>query len=153
MKTVREQRWIAVLGIFLLIGIAEGRAASYLNGQRTSPPSSASEERNAAPTDVAKLYQRGEAALRKGELGDAEAAFRKVLAADPRSAGAYTNLGVIAMRRKDWGAALALLQKAEKLAPKVGGIRLNIGLVRYQRGEHGAAIAPLQSDLRDDPKS
>src|ERR1700739_4765953 len=87
--------------------------------------SSSAAANSPAVADVQKTFAEGEDALRRGELDGAEAAFRKVLAADPRSGAAYANLGVIAMRRKDWDHALSLLQKAEKLEPKMAGIRLD----------------------------
>src|SRR6266404_4550861 len=103
--------------------------------------------------DVQKTFAEGEAALQRGELETAEAAFRKVLSADSRAGAAYANLGVIAMRRKDWDHALLLLQRAEKLEPKMAGVRLDIGLVKYRRGDYAGAIAPLASVVRDQPDS
>src|ERR1700687_1667914 len=103
--------------------------------------------------DPQAWFAKGQTALQAGDLGAAEAAFRQVLAADPRAGSAYANLGVIAMRRKDWDNAITLLRKAEKLEPKMAGIRLNIGLVEYRRGNYAAAIAPLSSVLRDQPDS
>ena len=91
--------------------------------------------------------------MENGDLDGAEKAFRRVIAIDPNSAGAYSNLGVIAMRRKDWDHALKLLEKAAKLAPKVSGVRLNIGLVYYRQGDYEAAIPRLASVLRDQPDS
>src|SRR6267154_1277001 len=117
--------------------------------EQQSSPSPAANERMAPQTWFAK----GQAALQAGELDAAEAAFYRVLAADPRAGSAYANLGVIAMRRKDWDHATMLLQKAKKLEPGMTGIRLNIGLVEYLRGNYAAAIAPLASVLRDQPDS
>src|SRR6266702_4839365 len=116
------------------------------------------ESRNSQATKAARVdprawFAKGQAALENGDLDAAEAAFRQVIAADPRAGAAYSNLGVIAMRRKQWDHAIALLQKAERLEPKMAGIRLNIGLVEYRRGNYGAAIAPLSSVLRDEPDS
>src|SRR6266568_243876 len=107
----------------------------------------------AAREDPRAWFAKGQAALENGDLDAAEAAFRQVIAADPRAGAAYSNLGVIAMRRKQWDRAIALLQKAEKLEPKMAGIRLNIGLVEYRRGNYGAAIAPLASVVREQPDS
>src|SRR3974390_2841428 len=59
-----------------------------------------------AAVNPQKSFEAGEAALREGKLDDAERAFRQVLAVDPASAGAYSNLGVIQMRRKQWPHAL-----------------------------------------------
>src|SRR6266568_3977452 len=116
------------------------------------------ESRNSQATEAARVdprawFAKGQAALENGDLDAAEAAFRQVIAADPRAGAAYSNLGVIAMRRKQWDRAIALLQKAEKLEPKMAGIRLNIGLVEYRRGNYGAAIAPLASVVREQPDS
>jgi len=64
-------------------------------------------------------FAKGQIALQSGDLDAAEAAFRQVLAADPRAGSAYANLGVIATRRKDWDHAIMLLQKAKKLEPRM----------------------------------
>ena len=102
---------------------------------------------------IPELFASGEAALRSGNLNEAEASFKQVLVQDPNSAGAYANLGVIAMRRQNWSQALDLLRKSEKLAPSVAGIRLNIGLVYYRQNDFHAAIAPFESVVRDQPTS
>ncbi len=117
--------------------------------QRSSPSPAAADRR----TDAQAWFAQGQTALQAGDLEAAEAAFRRVLVADPRACSAYANLGVIAMRRKDWEHAIELLHRAEKLEPKMAGIRLNIGLVEYRRGNYAAAIAPLASVLRDQPDS
>ncbi|PYT61268.1 MAG: hypothetical protein DMG35_09665 [Acidobacteria bacterium] len=96
-------------------------------------------------------FAKGQAALQTGDLDAAEAAFRKVVALDPRSGAAYSNLGVIAMRRKNWDQAITLLRKAEKLEPKMTGIRLNIGLAEYRRANYAAAIGPLSSVVKEQP--
>lgn len=106
-----------------------------------------------APSSIAAIFHEGEEALRTGDLDRAEKSFRRVLAADPASAGAYANLGVVAMRRQHWEQAIRLLSKAAKLAPKISGIRLNIGLAYYRQNRYDAAIPPLESVLRDQPTS
>lgn len=103
--------------------------------------------------DARAQFEKGQKALQDGDLDVAQAAFRHVLALDPGSGAAYSNLGVIAMRRKDWDQALNLLQKAAKLAPHVSGIRLNIGLVNFRRGDYGKAIPAFSSVVRDQPDS
>jgi tetratricopeptide (TPR) repeat protein len=126
-------------------GPAAERAAE---GQSTASPAVANPR-----VGPQAWFAKGQTALQAGELDAAEAAFRQVLAADPRAGAAYANLGVIAMRRKEWDRAIMLLHKAEKLEPKMAGIRLNIGLVEYRQGNYAAAIAPLASVLRDQPDS
>src|SRR5579883_1234396 len=106
---------------------------------------------NVSAQSAAEQFARGDAALRAGDLDAAEQAFRKVIALDPRAAGAYANLGVIAMRRKQWEQALTMLNKAEKLAPAEPGFRLNIGLVYFRQNNFAAAIPPLVSVVKERP--
>src|SRR5260370_27914596 len=90
--------------------LATSKAKSITEKQSSPSP--------AAPNhrmDPQAWFAKGQAALQAGDLDAAEAAFRRVLAANPRAGGAYANLGVIAMRRKEWNHAITLLQKAEKL--------------------------------------
>src|SRR6266699_4605357 len=83
------------------------------------PPAEGVSERHSRPSpagakqrmDPRSWFARGQTALQSGDLDAAEAAFRQVLAADPRAGSAYANLGVIAMRRKEWDHAITLLQK------------------------------------------
>src|SRR5216683_734056 len=127
---------------------ARPAAKEVTEPQSTSLPAGANQRMNPQ-----EWFAKGQTALQNGDLDAAEAAFRRVLAADPRAGSAYANLGVVAMRRKNWDHAIKLLRKAETLEPKMAGIRLNIGLVEYRRGNYAAAIAPLASVLRDQPDS
>jgi Flp pilus assembly protein TadD len=152
-RFLNSHKLACVLAISLLL-VAVGPACARLAAEggaeqkSTSSPAGANQQ-----MDPQAWFAKGQAALQTGDLDAAEAAFRQVLAADPRAGSAYANLGVIAMRRKDWDRAILQLQKAQKLEPKMGGIRLNIGLVEYRRGNYAAAIAPLSSVLRDQPDS
>jgi Flp pilus assembly protein TadD len=98
---------------------------SAVSGKNTSQASS--------PQDLARIFQRGQTALQNGNLKEAEEDFRTVIAADPRAASAYANLGVIHMRRKEWRAALSALEHAQELSPHAPGISLDIGLVYYKQ--------------------
>ena len=100
-----------------------------------------------------ELFSEGETALRNGDLSQAERAFRRVLALNPKVAGAYANLGVIYMRHKQWHQALEMLRTAERLAPTVSGVRLNIGLVYYRQNDFRSAIEPFETVVRDQPDS
>jgi tetratricopeptide (TPR) repeat protein len=101
--------------------------------------------------DPAQLFQRGQDALNRGQLDEAEHDFRSVLAVDPQAGAAYANLGVVYMRRKQWPLALTHLKKAERLMPQVAGIRLNIGLAYYRQNEFMKATPPFESVVRDQP--
>jgi len=117
------------------------------------PDETAQQNTKPAAIDPRAEFIAGQAALQNGDLNAAETAFSNVLAADPRSGGAYANLGVIAMRRKQWDHALRLLKKASELEPKVSGIRLNVGLVYYHQGDYAAAIPWFADVLRAEPDS
>jgi predicted Zn-dependent protease len=144
-----------ILAGFLLMAAAlAGRAGGEDCGSSTSScaegqQSSSAQNAKGPKLDAKAQFEQGQKALQEGDLDAAEAAFRKVLAADPRSAGAYSNLGVIAMRRKEWNRALSFLQKAAKLAPSVSGIRLNSGLVQFRQGNYAEAIPSLSSVVQD----
>jgi len=107
----------------------------------------------ARSSDPAQLFQRGQEALNRGNLDEAERSFRAVVALDPGSGGAYANLGVVYMRRKQWTKALETLHKAEQLMPQVAGIRLNVGLAYYRQNEFLQAIPAFESVLHDQPES
>src|SRR6266702_870073 len=142
-----------VLAMSFCVSAARPACARPLNKAGSAHQSNSSPAGAKQRTDPKEWFAKGQTALQSGDLTTAEAAFRQVLAADPRAGSAYANLGVIAMRRKDWDHAITLLQKAEKLEPKMAGIRLNIGLVEYRRGNYGVAIAPLASVVREQPDS
>ena len=149
----------AFCGLACLLAVAALRASTLATDRardeagRAPQKSDVLQTAEAARSNPAAWFAEGQTALQKGDLDTAEAAFRRVLAVDPASGAAYSNLGVIAMRRKQWDNALTLLRKAEALEPKMAGIRLNIGLVEYRRGNYSAAIAPFASVLREQPDS
>src|SRR5260370_34600425 len=74
-----------------------------------------------AESSPQSLFQQGQAALQQGHLEQAEQAFRKVVAVDPQSAGAYANLGVVYMREQHLEQALSALHKAQQLSPRIAG--------------------------------
>jgi tetratricopeptide (TPR) repeat protein len=105
----------------------------------------------AAAGDPAQIFQRGQDALARGSLDEAERDFRQVLKIDPQAGAAYANLGVVYMRRKQWTKALGELQKAKKFMPQVAGVRLNIGLAYYRQNEFLKAIPEFEAVVRAQP--
>ena len=98
---------------------------------------------------VRRSFEAGEAAMKQGQLLEAEKSFLKVTAIMPQDLRAHVNLGVIYMRQKKWKRALEELRTSEGLAPQIPGIRFNIGLVYYRQGQYHEAVAPFESVLRD----
>jgi len=140
--------WIAVLLASVSVQVVHGQNVKVSRSQENAPKPSGGVP---AQADPQQLFLEGQSALQKGNLDEAEKAFRAVLALNPQVAGAYANLGVVYMRRKQWSRALEMLHKAEHLAPQVAGVRLNIGLVHYRQNDFRGAIAPFESVVRDVP--
>jgi tetratricopeptide (TPR) repeat protein len=142
-----------MLALAASCGVATSALGWPAAGKSPALPQSHSAQTSAAPSrsNPQAWFAKGQTALQNGDLDEAEAAFRKVVALDPRSGAAFSNLGVVAMRRKSWDQAINLLRKAETLEPKMAGIRLNIGLAEYRRANYAAAIAPLSSVVKEQP--
>jgi tetratricopeptide (TPR) repeat protein len=120
--------------------------AGAMQSSNISPPA-----RSEPQEDPARWFEAGQAALTANRLNEAEHDFRKVLSADPRSGGAYANLGVVYMRRKQWTKALKVLDQAKNLMPGVAGIRLNIGLVYFRQNEFLKAIPFFEEAVQAQP--
>ena len=105
--------------------------------------------RGAWGQQAAVVFHEGAEALQRGELREAEADFRKVIAMDPQSSAAHVNLGVTLMREKQWAAALEALQKADALRPGQAGVQLNIGLVHYRQNQFAAAIPAFRAAVEE----
>lgn len=116
-------------------------------------PGGAAPAQSAAAAKIQTIYEAGEQALRRGDLDEAEKAFRRVLAEAPSDAGARANLGVVYMRRQEWARAIGEFRAAAKLAPQVPGIRLNIGLAYYRQGAYQDAIPEFEAVVRQEPQS
>jgi tetratricopeptide (TPR) repeat protein len=147
---------LILLSVVAISGVTAAHSATA--GHSATAQSAAPKHSNPLPdssrNNLPALFAQGEAALRSGDLQQAQQDFRAVLAADPEAGSAYANLGVIAMRRKQWDHALALLQKARKLEPEMSsGIALNIGLVQFHRADYAAAVEPFSEVLRAQPDS
>ena len=128
--------------------VATGPGLAVQSGVPGTNKSSAT---GAETSNPAQLFDRGDQALRSGNLDEAERDFRAVLAVDRNAGAAYANLGVVYMRRKQWGRALEMLHHAEQLMPQVAGIRLNIGLAYFRQNEFLKAIPPFESVVHEQP--
>jgi len=122
-------------------------------GVASSRQVSAAEGRATAAEDPAAIFGRGKAALAAGQLTVAEESFRRVVALDPGSAPAHTNLGVTYMREHRWEDALAEFRQANGIKPGDAGIELNTGLAYYRRDDFAQAITPFRESLTHAPGS
>jgi tetratricopeptide (TPR) repeat protein len=87
-----------------------------------------------------------------GANGDAEAAYRGVLSADPSHVAARINLGRLRHVAKDLDEAERLYREALELDPAHPTARFNLGVVLEDRGSTGEALEAYREAVRLDPR-
>src|SRR5262245_33094767 len=110
----------------------------------------ATTQRSAAPSVETMLSEAG-ALVQAGELEEAEAATRKILATHPRSAEAYSLLGVILDQRGNTAEAEKQYDAALRLKPKLVSALSNFGVLLARTNRVNEAIAKFEEVLRIDP--
>lgn len=124
------------LAVFCLVCFTNSTAAGAIE---VSHPQHLSNTNQTAAT----IFREGKSALAAGDLQHARDCFQKVLALDPKSSAAHTNIGVTYMREKRWTQAMQELYTADRLTPGQPGIQLNLGLTYYRQNQFESAINPL----------
>ena len=92
------------------------------------------------PQEPKTLFEEAERALTAGDYARAEKGFREVLKLEPRSAAAYSGLGVVYLRTEKINSAIKAFETAKRIAPQVVGIDLNLGLAFYKQQNFRHAI-------------
>src|SRR6266536_3603565 len=87
-----------------------------------------------------------------GRYPEAERLYRAVLAVDPDSVPALTNLGVVLSRQGKHSAAIAAYQRALRLAPALTEVKLNLALAYYHSAAWEKAARQLRSVLLQAPE-
>jgi tetratricopeptide (TPR) repeat protein len=93
---------------------------------------------------TAPLLAAGRRALQRGDLDGAEAAFEKVLAADPKSAVAHGSLARVEFERGRYVVATRHAQSAVRLAPRDAGHRILLGDALYKSYRYADAVAQYE---------
>jgi tetratricopeptide (TPR) repeat protein len=93
---------------------------------------------------VARLIAEGDDLLRNGDVGGAEAAYRRAWDADPRSADAAWSLGCAASHRGVWDQSLDWARHALAIDPRHQGARALAGNALLALERHEEAIADLE---------
>jgi Flp pilus assembly protein TadD len=99
------------------------------------------------PKNVVTLMLMGVILQQKGEVAQAQAAYEKILALNPRFAPAANNLAWIHSEHGGEPAkdrALSLAQMAKQVAPDDPFVSSTLGWVLYKRGVYQRALAPLR---------
>ena len=89
----------------------------------------------------------GVAMFQHGYLDQAEESFKQVVAAKPRNAEAYYNLGTLYLRRKSPRDARRYLEQAIDLQPNYPEAWNNLGMIAAQEGHGEEAIRNFQHSL------
>ena len=100
-----------------------------------------------APTQVAL----GEVATALGRLGDAEARFRRALAADPAEARAHLGMGILLLTRGQAKEAAPWLAAAIERDRTLGEAWNGLGVVHAQAGDYPQAVDAWQKAVALDP--
>ncbi len=98
-------------------------------------------------TDIAALLARGVGALEDGRHGDAEAAFRAVVAREPDNADALRRLGAIAFMGGRHDDAFGLLELSIGLAPDNADAHNYLASILQSRGESSQAEIHFRRSL------
>jgi predicted O-linked N-acetylglucosamine transferase (SPINDLY family) len=86
-----------------------------------------------------------------GRLAEAEAIYRRILAAQPNHAGALHFLGVIALQVGRHDAALELIRKSSAIDPKNPMVHSNLGVVCRATGRLDEAVAAYRRSVELQP--
>jgi tetratricopeptide (TPR) repeat protein len=97
------------------------------------------------------LLAAGNAAMRKGDLLEAEHDFAAYVAAAPSSAEGHFNLGLVKLQQKKLDDSIAELKKSIALKPRMRGAHLFLGIGLYRLDQLSAASAALEEEVRISP--
>ncbi|MFN0044223.1 MAG: tetratricopeptide repeat protein [Alphaproteobacteria bacterium] len=102
--------------------------------------------------DAAELWHRiGLEAHGAGRLADAEAAFERVLALDPKRTASWSDLGVVRHESGHVAKALAAFETACTLDPDLADAHANLGFARKNHGDFAGALVCYDRALDRDP--
>jgi len=127
-------------GLFKLLGavlFVSSLSGSICLGQASS--TAAGQRQNALALEQA------------GNIEQAQAAWKSLLAAQPNSAEAYAHLGLLEARQDHYQEAIAHYRKALALDPRFPNLRLNLGLSLFKAGELKETIQTFEPMLKDLP--
>lgn len=98
---------------------------------------------------IALAHQRHQA----GQMGEAEAICRRILAIQPNHAAALHLLGMLACQAGQLGAAVDLIRQSIRLAPDSLEAHTNLGVVLNRLGRYDEAVAAHRQAIQLNPQS
>jgi tetratricopeptide (TPR) repeat protein len=104
-----------------------------------------------APKDARKAYEQGLQSLLKNKPGDAAKEFEKAVAAYPKYADAWMNLGKLRLQRQSVEPARAALKKAIESDPKLVAPYVELGILAAKDANWQESAKYLDRALELDP--
>jgi protein O-GlcNAc transferase len=101
---------------------------------------------------VAEALHRAFAAFQADNLGEAEAAFKKVLSTDASQFDALHMLAVINARRGNYSEGIRLLSRALTVNPDSAEANINLGRMQAERHDYIAAVESYRRAIRLNPR-
>ena len=102
--------------------------------------------------EILQLLQTGLNHHQSGRADEADAAYRKVLAAAPGNVDALHLLGVLEAQRGRLEQGIALLKQATATAPQMGDFHRHLAEVLAQAGRHAEALAGFAAAIQINPR-
>ena len=100
-----------------------------------------------------QVLARGLEFHKAGKRGDAEAAYRQVLAVDPNNSDALNLLGTLNIQAGQLEMAVQLIRRAIALRPKAAQYYNNLGVALDHLGDANAAAQAYQTSITLEPKN
>lgn len=97
-------------------------------------------------------YDRAVSLSKEGRTNEAMAAYREAIAADPRSADAYNNLGALLFNAGQTPAAIAEYQRALALRPDFAEARNNLGVALLSSSRTAEAVGEFRRAVAVKPR-
>jgi tetratricopeptide (TPR) repeat protein len=126
-------------------------SAVFISSVAPSTPQQAGPSRASEQAD--RLFQQAQADIAKSDYDAAAGKYRDVLALEPHSPQALSNLGVCLYFAGQTQSAVEPLQKALRIDPDQLPANLILGMAYVKLGEHQKALTPLQRALLKDSKN
>lgn len=104
----------------------------------------AAHQQSASPSPPDRLVADADEALRSNRPAEAIALYRTALAARPRWADGWWQLGRLLYERDDYAEAATAFTKATTLNPNAGTAWAMLGLCEFNLGRHAEALAHIQ---------
>ncbi|HLQ52102.1 MAG TPA: tetratricopeptide repeat protein [Terriglobales bacterium] len=126
---------------------------SYITMRETlfSPMPSEVHAYSNLPKQARSHFEKGNAAMQRGENGKAKEEYESAIAQYPDFALAHHNLAVAAMNLKEPQRARDEFQAAVKIDPQMAAAHQNLGVLEIQQQNLAAAQGPLETANRLNP--